>query len=46
MISRFVLAAAVALAWRNRAPRLALALVLGFPTGFVLLFAVAVIAFA
>ena len=33
-------------AWRNRAPRLALALALGFPTGFVLLFAVAVAAFA
>ncbi|MBI2714648.1 MAG: hypothetical protein HYX37_09350 [Rhizobiales bacterium] len=37
---------ALALAWRNRAPRLALALSLGFPTGFVLLFAVAVAAFA
>ena len=37
---------ALVLAWRNRAPRLALALSLGFPTGFVLLFAVAVIAFA
>ena len=33
---------ALALAWRNRAPRLAL----GFPTGYVLLFAVAVAAFA
>ena len=37
---------ALVLAWRNRAPRLALALALGFPTGFVLLFAVAVAAFA
>ena len=37
---------ALVLAWRNRAPRLALALALGFPTGFVLLFAVAVVAFA
>jgi len=39
-------APALVLAWRNRAPRLALALSLGFPTGFVLLFAVAVVAFA
>ena len=37
---------ALVLAGRNRAPRLALALALGFPTGFVLLFAVAVVAFA
>ncbi len=37
---------ALALAWRNRAPRLALALSLGFPAGFVLLFVVAVVAFA
>ncbi len=37
---------ALVLAWRNRAPRLALALSLGFPTGFVLLFTVAVVAFA
>ena len=37
---------ALALAWRNRAPRLALVLALGFPSGFVLLFAVAVVAFA
>ena len=37
---------ALALAWRDRAPRLALALALGFPTGFVLLFAVAVAVFA
>jgi hypothetical protein len=37
---------ALTLAWRNRAPRLALALSLGFPTAFVLLFAVAVAAFA
>jgi hypothetical protein len=35
---------ALTLAWCNRAPRLALAL--AFPTGFVLLFAVAVAAFA
>ena len=39
-------APALVLAWRNRAPRLALSLSLGFPTGFVLLFAVAVAAFA
>jgi len=39
-------APALALAWRNRAPRLALALSLGFPGGFVLLFIVAVAAFA
>ena len=37
---------ALALAWRNRAPRLALALALAFPTGFVPLFAVAVAVFA
>lgn len=37
---------ALALAGRNRAPRLALALSLGFPAGFVLLFAVAVVVFA
>ncbi len=37
---------ALALAWRNRAPRLALALSLAFPTGFVLLFAVALADFA
>ncbi|MBI3704701.1 MAG: hypothetical protein HY244_12865 [Rhizobiales bacterium] len=37
---------ALVLAWRNRAPRLALVLSLGFPTGFVLLFAVAVAVFA
>ena len=37
---------ALVLAWRGRAPRLALALALGFPTGFVLLFAVAVAVFA
>lgn len=39
-------APALLLAWRNRAPRLALALALGFPTGFVLLFAVAIAVFA
>jgi hypothetical protein len=37
---------ALVLAWRNRAPRLALVLSLGFPAGFALLFAVAVAAFA
>jgi hypothetical protein len=39
-------APALLLAWRNRVPRLALALAIGFPAAFAALFIVAVVVFA